>query len=234
MQKKYCPNGHLYDPSIYGDQCPMCAQPATGGPAGAPRPAQPLKTNISGGAPAMGGGQAANNGGHTRIAGAPAGGQSPAAAPYNAPAKPQSQNMNGETRMRPQSAEPKPAHPGGTVIRMQPAAGGKATAGRRLVGFLVTYNRSPLGRAYNIYEGRNFIGRDASCDISVPDDVQMSGRHLSILYRAADNKFKFRDEQSSNGTYINKEIIDEGELSNYDIIRAGSTIFIFIAIPKIG
>ena len=42
--------------------------------------------------------------------------------------------------------------------------------GRKLVGFLVTYNRTPMGKAYNIYEGRNYIGRDASCDISIPDD----------------------------------------------------------------
>ena len=102
-----------------------------------------------------------------------------------------------------------------------------------VVGFLVTYNRDPNGRSYNIYEGRNFIGRDQSCDICVPDDDQMSGRHMSILYRNVDDKFKFRDEQSSNGTFVNKELLDDGELQNYDIIRAGKTIFIFIAIPRI-
>ena len=109
-----------------------------------------------------------------------------------------------------------------------------ATNGRKLVGFLVTFNRNPLGKAYNIYEGKNFVGRDRSCDISVPEDTQMSSRHMSILYRNVDNKFKFRDEQSSNGTFINKELIDEGELQNYDIIRLGGTVFIFIAIPKLG
>lgn len=49
-----------------------------------------------------------------------------------------------------------------------------------------------------------------------------------------DNKFKYRDEQSSNGTFVNKELSDEGELQNYDIIRLGNTVFIFIAIPKLG
>lgn len=56
---------------------------------------------------------------------------------------------------------------------------------------------------------------------------------MSILYRSVDNKFKFRDEQSSNGTFINKELLDEGELQNYDIVRVGSTLFIFVAIPQI-
>ena len=121
---------------------------------------------------------------------------------------------------------------GGTVIR-QPK-GAAMAQGRKLVGFLVTYNRSPLGKSFNLYEGKNFIGRDRNCDISVPEDNQMSGRHMSILYRNVDNKFKYRDEQSSNGTFVNKELSDEGELNNYDIIRLGNTVFIFIAIPKLG
>lgn len=120
----------------------------------------------------------------------------------------------------------------GTIIR-QPK-GVPTAQGRKLVGFLVTYNRDPLGKSYNIYEGKNFIGRDRSCDICVPEDKQMSGRHMSLLYRNVDNKFKYRDEQSSNGTFVNKELSDEGELKNYDIIRLGSTVFIFIAIPQIG
>lgn len=122
-----------------------------------------------------------------------------------------------------------------TMIRRPDGApqAGKVPPGRKLVGFLVTYNRTPLGKAFPIYEGRNYVGRDASCDIAVTDDNQMSGRHMSILYRSVDNKFKFRDEQSSNGTFINKELLDEGELQNYDIVRVGSTLFIFVAIPQI-
>ena len=124
-----------------------------------------------------------------------------------------------------------------TVIRQNPAVMGGAVKpndmGRKLVGFLVTYNRTPMGKAYNIYEGRNVIGRDPSCDICVEDDVQMSSHHMSIRYLSGNNKFRFHDEMSSNGTYVNKELLDDGELQNYDIIRVGSTLFIFIAIPQI-
>jgi len=151
-------------------------------------------------------------------------------------------NMQGETHVRTSNPMPAaagmpqaPAMPARTVIR-RPGAGG-ATAGnvprRRLVGFLVTYNRTPEGRVYNIYEGRNFIGRDPKCDVAVTDDNMMSSTHMSILYRSVDNKFKFRDEQSSNGTYVNKELLDDGELHNYDIIRVGGTIFIFMSIPQV-
>lgn len=216
MQKKTCPNGHVYDPGIYGDQCPLCPAVADA-PAGAGAgPATHL-----GFAPQTG--PAA--GPHTHIAG------NGAAAAGLVSGMPHPSDMSGTTRFRPMEAEPRGG--GHTVIRHAGRPGGPQanTPSRRLVGFLVTYNRDPNGRAFNIYEGRNFIGRDPGCDISIPDDDQMSGRHMSILYRNVDNKFKFRDEQSSNGTFVNKELLDDGELQNYDVIRAGSTIFYFIAIP---
>lgn len=218
MQKKRCPNGHVYDPSIYGDQCPLC-------PAGKPAPA-----GGSGPATQLGG---APSGLHTHIAGAvpppiPTGGGFASATP-----KQPFQDVSGTTRMRPQESTPRGG--GHTVIRHANRSGGAAaTPMRKLVGFLVTYNRDPNGKAFNIYEGRNFIGRDPSCDICISDDDMMSGRHMSILFRNVDSKFKFRDEQSSNGTFVNKQLLDDGELENYDIIRAGNTIFIFIAIPNIG
>lgn len=228
MPKKVCPNGHIYDSSIYGDECPLCpkgdnetqyiAQSALGMPpynqegvenAGGTHVTIPSGMNnqqpIGGGAPMPG--RAAVFGGNDAV---------------------------GETKIHAQQ-DNQSTHKtigGGTVIR--PPKGVASTQGRKLVGFLVTYNRNPLGKAYNIYEGKNFIGRDRSCDISVPEDNQMSGRHMSILYRNVDNKFKYRDEQSSNGTFVNKELSDEGELQNYDIIRLGGTVFIFIAIPKLG
>lgn len=155
------------------------------------------------------------------------------------------QDPTGSTRVSPnvkqqaQGANQPQVQKGGarTTIRRNPALMGGAAKpgedGRKLVGFLVTYNRTPMGKAFNIYEGRNYIGRDASCDISIPDDNQMSGKHLLIRYLSGNNKFSFKDEMSSNGTYVNKELLDEGELQNYDIIRVGSTLFIFIAIPQI-
>lgn len=226
MAKKTCPNGHIYDPNIYGDQCPLCpasvSAPIGSGPEthlGVPPTPPPMPGGgFSGGAPA--------GGMHTHIAGG--GPQGP---------RPNMNDASGATSVRPKEAEPKggPAAGGGhTVIRHagKPAAGGRQ-ASRKLVGFLVTYNREPNGRAYKIYEGRNFLGRDASCDISITDDDQISSKHMSILFRNVDKKFKFRDEQSSNGTFVNNELVDDGELQNYDIIRTGNTLFVFVAIPDV-
>jgi hypothetical protein len=118
---------------------------------------------------------------------------------------------------------------GRTVIR---PAGGVPSAGKKLVGLLVTYSTNPNGQVFNIFEGKNFIGRDMPVDICIPDR-EMSGKHLSILYRSVDGKFKFKDEQSSNGTYLNDVLTDEGELATFDVIKTGATQLVFIAIPQL-
>lgn len=231
MAKVKCPNGHVFETAIYGNNCPLCnssVAPGSGAaPAAAPQPA--ASTQVS---------SAESENPRTHI-GAPR--PNDIAVPnVNGPTIGNSPAASGPTIIGGQGA--KPAAPKNdnadprTIIR-RPSADGRpqqaAAAGRKLVGFLVTYNRNPLGKAYPIFEGRNFVGRDKSCDISVPDDQQMSGRHMSILYRGVDQTFKFRDEQSSNGTFINKQLLDDGKLQNYDIIRVGSTLFIFVAIPQI-
>ncbi|MCM1369429.1 MAG: FHA domain-containing protein [Candidatus Amulumruptor caecigallinarius] len=222
MQKKTCPKGHVYDPAIYGDECPLCPRGVAGGkPVSEPK-TQLFQEQTPGAEPR----QAASSNLHTHIANSNVVNR-PKAFAHAAIA-----NAVADQRQQAQTAPAQQANH--TMIRHVGHSGPHGIMpSRRLVGFLVTYNRDPNGKAFNIYEGRNFVGRDESCDISVPDDPQMSGRHMSILYRNVDGKFKFRDEQSSNGTFINKELLDEGELQNYDIIRVGSTIFIFIAVPSL-
>ena len=226
MPKKVCPNGHIYDSSIYGDECPLCPK---GGNNMGFNPQSNLDMSTMARGPQESPAFQAEQGTHISTPNAQAFGNGGNGAMFGG------QDASGETKVRPQQPnvqQPQAPIGGGTVIR-QPK-GAAAGKGRKLVGFLVTYNGDPLGKAFNLYEGKNFIGRDQSCDISLPWDHQISGRHMSILYRNVDNKFKYRDEQSSNGTFVNKELSDEGELQNYDIIRLGNTVFIFIAIPKLG
>jgi pSer/pThr/pTyr-binding forkhead associated (FHA) protein len=121
-----------------------------------------------------------------------------------------------------------PDFTGGTIIQ----GAENPTEGRKLAGFLVTYSQSPLGEFFSIYEGRNYVGRNSSCSICLQKDSQVSGKHLSILYRSIERKFRFKDEQSSNGTFINDKLEDEGELKNFDTIRIGSIKLLFIGIPQ--
>ena len=120
----------------------------------------------------------------------------------------------------------------GTIIRGANFDKEKADMERKkLTGFLVTYSLSPNGDFFPLYEGKNVIGRAASCNVHIKGDSAISEKHFSILYRAVDRKFKFKDEQSSNGTFINGELIDEGELKNLDKIDIGSTRLLFMVIP---
>ena len=120
---------------------------------------------------------------------------------------------------------------GGTIIHGTDFSKEKADRERKkLTGFLVTYSLSPNGQFYPLYEGKNMIGRSASCHVHIQGDESISEKHCSILYRAYDGKFKFKDEQSSNGTFINGELHDEGELQNTDMIRIGSTELLFMEI----
>jgi hypothetical protein len=97
---------------------------------------------------------------------------------------------------------------------------------RKLVGWLVTYSHDAMGVDYRIYEGRNIIGRDLECSISVADS-QMSGKHATLLFRA--DKYSLTDQQSTHGTFVNDEDIDlePRYLHDGDVIRMGQTVFRF-------
>jgi hypothetical protein len=97
---------------------------------------------------------------------------------------------------------------------------------RKLVGWLVTYSFDPMGADFRIYEGRNTVGRDVDCNITVPDRM-ISGKHATILFK--NGVFKITDELSSHGTLVNdKDIEDEHVvICDNDVIKMGETVFKF-------
>ena len=105
---------------------------------------------------------------------------------------------------------------------------------RKLVGWLVTYSLDAMGVDYKLYEGRNIIGRDMDCNITINDN-QISGKHAVLLYRAPKNpddvvgKYSITDQQSSHGTCVNGEDIElePRYLNDGDIIRIGRTVLKF-------
>lgn len=99
--------------------------------------------------------------------------------------------------------------------------------GRKLVGWLVSFTLDANGMDYKLFEGRNLIGSDQACDIVIPDPA-VSGKHLTILHRMG--HFKFKDEFSTNGTFINDVFEEEGNLKDGDLIKIGETIFKFRSI----
>lgn len=110
---------------------------------------------------------------------------------------------------------------------------GNAKGDRKVVGLLVSYTHNKLGDVYKIYVGKTFAGRDASNEIVIKDDSEVSGTHLLFLYREAEKVFWANDENSSNGTFINGQFAGEKTaLKLYDIIKIGNTELTFIPIPQ--
>lgn len=68
------------------------------------------------------------------------------------------------------------------------------------------------------------IGRATNVDLSFPDDFEMSSRHARVL--VANGVCVVEDLQSTNGTFLNDERIDRGELGAGQVLRCGGTVFV--------
>jgi len=100
---------------------------------------------------------------------------------------------------------------------------------RKLVGFLVSYDLDEQGKSFPLFEGKNLVGSDRGCDIVIENIPAVSAKHLTILYRK--NLFLFKDEFSTNGTYIDGEMQSEGHLDKECIITIGGVRLYFIMVP---
>lgn len=194
MATKVCKNGHHYDSSIYGDNCPFCPSDS---------------------------GTRVNDTGETVINGGDE---------YTIPV-----DDNRTETYKPTNTGGGDDYGGGhTIIR--PAGGSENTGtpgDRKIIGLLVTYSTKPSGEIFNLYEGRNIVGRDPRESSIVVRDGNMSAKHLLILYRAIEGVYWASDMDSSNGTYINGEFVSERvKLNTNDVIVIGATKFIFLAIPQ--
>lgn len=109
----------------------------------------------------------------------------------------------------------------GTVVNRK-----ETRSASRLVGWLVTYTLDPNGIDFRLFEGRNIIGKDFSCGVCI-NDPKVSGQHAILLFR--NDKFRLKDNLSTNGTLVNGEDIDDDSvlLHDGDIIQVGDTVFLF-------
>jgi two-component system cell cycle response regulator len=89
-----------------------------------------------------------------------------------------------------------------------------------------------LGKKITLEKPETTIGRDESCDISVPLE-NISRLHCSLLLKTGE--VFLRDEGSTNGTWLNNlEVEGEIRLSSGDLIKAGSAIFKFLFGGELG
>ena len=69
------------------------------------------------------------------------------------------------------------------------------------------------------------IGRETSNDICL-SDLALSRTHCTI--DTADGKWRIRDSQSSNGTFVNGAQVTDHQLSDRDRIQLGESVFLFM------
>jgi len=67
------------------------------------------------------------------------------------------------------------------------------------------------------------FGRSAECDISFPDDSQMSSKHFQL--NLDQSSCRLRDLESTNGTRVNDQPAQVAMIDHDDSIQAGNTSF---------
>lgn len=230
---KQCPNGHYYQ----GDHCPYCKENnsnpregwtgddinAPGGngetkvyPIGGGSSMPPTGRTIGGetevGGPTISGdGRGTYNGPHIGNGGAPTIADDGKDTGHRSP-------IGTDTMiLDPMDDQITPVEP-----RRQPTPAGV----RKMVGWLISYTLDPNGVDFKLYEGRNIIGRDMGCNITI-NDSGVSEKHAVLLFRSG--KYSITDQQTSNGTFVNDRDIELEPcyLQDGDVIKIGRTILKF-------
>jgi diguanylate cyclase (GGDEF)-like protein len=83
-----------------------------------------------------------------------------------------------------------------------------------------------LGRKYNLDTTNIVIGRSSKSEIQI-DQESVSRNHAKIINTG--KSIILRDLGSTNGTYVNDQLIDEYVLRDGDFIKIGRTIFKFLS-----
>ncbi len=91
---------------------------------------------------------------------------------------------------------------------------------------LVVIYGNDLGKKHNLDGATLVLGRSSKCDIQI-DQESVSRAHSKIINSG--KSIRIRDLGSTNGTYVNDEIIEERVLGDGDLIKIGRTIFKFLS-----
>jgi hypothetical protein len=95
---------------------------------------------------------------------------------------------------------------------------------------LLVVQRGPnAGSRFLLDSDLTLVGRHPDSDIFL-DDVTVSRRHAEF-YRSG-NRFTVRDVGSLNGTYVNRERIEERDLAGGDEVQVGKFRLVFLLGPR--
>jgi hypothetical protein len=141
-------------------------------------------------------------------------------------------------------AAPGPARPGETTSTISLGRADEADLGDDLFPDSASFGALPPGSAlllvmrgpnagsrFRLDEDLTTAGRHPDSDIFL-DDVTVSRRHAEF-YRHG-STFTVRDVGSLNGTYVNRERIEEADLTGGDEVQIGKFRLLFMTGPNLG
>jgi hypothetical protein len=92
---------------------------------------------------------------------------------------------------------------------------------------LVVRQGPAAGSSYRLDRDVTQIGRHPDSEVFL-DDITVSRRHLRIRREDGGRRFVAEDQGSLNGTYVNRERVDERELQHGDEVQVGRYRFTFV------
>jgi pSer/pThr/pTyr-binding forkhead associated (FHA) protein len=92
-------------------------------------------------------------------------------------------------------------------------------------GILIVKRGPDAGSRYTLEAPITRVGRHPESDIFL-DDITVSRRHAEFLHQ--DSTYSVRDVGSLNGTYLNRERVDEVELQSGDEVQIGKFKLVFL------
>ena len=98
------------------------------------------------------------------------------------------------------------------------------------MALLIQFTENGAGIKLSLEKQRTTIGRDASNDISLDDELASKNHAvLEIISTEEEIEFFIQDLNSTNHTFVNDEPIDLHKLKDGDLIRIGMSDFRFIS-----
>ena len=138
-----------------------------------------------------------------------------------------------------QNAVPVSVVPQAVAIPAAPADDGKTmgffssnigVAKEPVVGWLVCVKGMHFGEAFELYAGRNSIGRDGSNKVVISgDNTVSSSKHLWVTYEPKKREFFVQPGESSGLSYLNGEnIMIPQAFKTYDKLEIGSGEYLLV------
>lgn len=99
-----------------------------------------------------------------------------------------------------------------------------------VVGWLVCVEGEMLGKAYELKNGKNFIGRASSMDVVLDGDQNVSReRHAVVVYEPKGRVFIAQPGESRELFYMNDQVVLMNvEMHARDVLSVGKTKLMFI------